>query len=120
MSFADEIERLHRLREQGALTEEEFVRAKAQILGGSIGASRPRPPGMSDPLRNFYRSKNDRWLGGVCGGLAELTDIPSWVWRLLFCLVALFAGFGVILYILLWIFVPERPAGQNQIPLHSA
>ena|SRR5258705_12394847 len=120
MSFVDEIERLHRLREQGALTEEEYLKAKAQVLGGPDSGSKPRSVGMSDPLRNFYRSKSDRWLGGVCGGLADLTDLPSWAWRLLFCLVALFAGFGAILYILLWIFVPEKPTGQGQLPFHSA
>jgi phage shock protein PspC (stress-responsive transcriptional regulator) len=110
MSIADEIEKLHRLREQGALTEAEFAKAKAEILGGSSAGAPPGTSGMSDPLRNFFRSKNDRWLGGVCGGLGELTTVPSWVWRLLFCLVALFVGFGIIVYILMWIFVPERPA----------
>jgi phage shock protein C len=112
MSVADEIEKLHRLREQGALTDEEFTKAKAPLLEG-------RPPGsgcsagsmIGDPLRNFFRSKSDRWLGGVCGGLGELTAVPSWFWRLLFALLAVCGGVGVVFYILMWIFVPERPAG---------
>jgi phage shock protein C len=107
MSMADEIEKLHRLREQGALTDEEFVAAKAVLLEGrQQGAA----AAIGDPLHNFFRSKSDRWLGGVCGGLGELTSVPSWFWRLLFVVVALLGGVGVVFYILLWIFVPERPA----------
>ncbi len=106
MQIADEVEKLHRLREQGALTEEEFGRAKSRLLDG--GASHNYAP-FVDPLRNFFRSKTDRWLGGVCGGLGEMTAVPSWFWRLIFAVVALLGGVGLVLYVLMWIFVPERP-----------
>jgi phage shock protein PspC (stress-responsive transcriptional regulator) len=52
------------------------------------------------------RSQTDRWLGGVCG-LARITGVDSWIWRLLFVLFVLTFGFGLAIYILLWIFVPE-------------
>ena len=110
MSVADEIEKLHRLREQGALSEEEFTKAKAALIDG-------RPPGsgysagsIGDPLRNFFRSKTDRCLGGVCGGLGESTSVPSWFWRLVFAVMAC-GGVGILFYILMWLFVLERPAG---------
>jgi phage shock protein C len=108
MSVADEIEKLQRLRDQGALSEEEFTKAKAALLAGEGGRFESGTPKVTNLLDTFRRSKTDRWLGGVCGGLGELTAIPSWAWRLLFTLVALFGGFGVIVYILMWIFVPER------------
>jgi phage shock protein C len=112
MSVADEIEKLHRLREQGALTDEEFTKAKAGLLDGpQPGSSYSAGSLIGDPLRNFFRSKNDRWLGGVCGGLGDVTAVPSWFWRLLFALLAVCGGVGVVFYILMWIFVPERPAG---------
>ncbi|MDY0044762.1 MAG: PspC domain-containing protein [Syntrophales bacterium] len=63
---------------------------------------------MVEWLRNLTRSSEDRWIGGVCGGLGEHTPLPSWVWRLAFCLCVIFFGFGVVLYILLWIFVPGK------------
>jgi len=50
-------------------------------------------------------------LGGVCGGLGEHSPVPSWVCRVLTVLLALVWGFGVVLYILLWIFMPRPAAG---------
>ena len=60
-------------------------------------------------LRNFTKSEKDRWIGGICGGLGEHTPIPSWAWRLIFTLLLVVWGFGFLLYILLWIFVPTKP-----------
>ncbi|OPY09557.1 MAG: PspC domain protein [Syntrophus sp. PtaB.Bin001] len=58
-------------------------------------------------LQRFTKSQTDKWIGGVCGGLGEHTPIPSWCWRFLFAFLFLFCGFGLLLYILLWIFVPK-------------
>jgi len=60
-------------------------------------------------LRRLTKSKKDEWLGGVCGGLGEHTHLPSWVWRLLFLLLLFCYGTGVVLYVLLWICLPEQP-----------
>jgi len=60
-------------------------------------------------LQNLTKSKKDRWIGGVCGGLGEHTPVPSWTWRLLFILFFFIWGTGLIFYILLWIFVPDQP-----------
>jgi phage shock protein C len=60
-------------------------------------------------LARFSRRREDRWLGGVTGGLAVATDIPVWAWRILFVLLALLNGVGVVLYLLMWIFVPLAP-----------
>jgi phage shock protein PspC (stress-responsive transcriptional regulator) len=42
----------------------------------------------------------------VCAGLGEVSGIEAWVWRLMFVLLAMFGGAGVLVYLLLWIFVP--------------
>jgi len=60
-------------------------------------------------LRRLTKSKKDEWLGGVCGGLGEHTPLPSWVWRFLFLVLLLCYGTGVLLYIMLWICLPESP-----------
>ncbi len=60
-------------------------------------------------LQNLTKSEKDRWIGGVCGGLGEHSPVPSWTWRLLFILFLFICGTGLILYILLWIFVPGQP-----------
>lgn len=59
-------------------------------------------------LRNLTKSDSDKWIGGVCGGLGESSPIPSWGWRLLFVTLVLCFGTGILLYILLWIFVPAK------------
>lgn len=63
---------------------------------------------QGDWLRNFAKSEKDRWIGGVCGGLGEHTPIPSWMWRLLFVLLFVCFGTGLLFYILLWIFAPRK------------
>jgi len=54
------------------------------------------------------RSRSERWLGGVCGGLARATGVEAWIWRLLFALLTLFGGAGALVYLLLWLVVPRE------------
>ncbi|MBU0651385.1 MAG: PspC domain-containing protein [Proteobacteria bacterium] len=60
-------------------------------------------------LRRLSKARDDRWIGGVCGGLGEHTPIPSWTWRVIFSILFLFFGTGLLIYILLWIFMPKEP-----------
>ena len=111
MNLPDDLQKLYNLREQGALTEEEYALAKKRLLEGAAEAYQPKTDKPREPaasLNQFRRSLTDRWIGGVCGGLGEMTGIPSWSWRILFVLTALLHGIGVIMYILLWIFVPMQ------------
>jgi phage shock protein PspC (stress-responsive transcriptional regulator) len=105
MSDSDELNKLGDLHQRGILSDEEFARAKARVLSGSATA---RPSGSIGGLNQLRRSLNDRWLGGVCGGIAQVTGMPSWVWRLVFLLGTVCAGTGIALYVLLWILVPEE------------
>lgn len=107
MNISEELERLSQLRQSGVLSEEEFAQAKARVLAGqtaSAGAGAASGPDMINQLR---RSRSDRWIGGVCGGLAQATTLPAWLWRLLFVAMTLCVGGGVLIYLLLWIFVPQ-------------
>ena len=103
MSIADELTKLDDLRQRGVLSEEEFGRAKLRLLDGPL----PAPPAVA-AVNSFRRSLTDKWLGGVCGGLARITGLESWVWRLIITVLAVFGGTGLILYLLLWIFVPAE------------
>jgi phage shock protein PspC (stress-responsive transcriptional regulator) len=109
MSVSEEIKRLHELNQAGALSDEEFARAKQRLLDGT-----PVPPlkdGSSDfasEFNRFRRSRSDRWLGGVCGGLGKVSGMESWIWRLVFTLFTICFGFGLVIYLLLWIFVPDE------------
>ena len=102
MSVSEEIARLHDLHTRGALNAEEFARAKARILG-----TEPVAP-SSFPVNRLRRTPQDRWIGGVCGGLGKLTGVESWIWRVVFVCGMLFGGFTLFAYIVLWIFVPRE------------
>ncbi len=105
MNVAEEIKRLHELHQAGALSDEEFAQAKARLLN-----QQSYTPGdnISNDISRLRRSQSDRWLGGVCGGLGKVTGVESWIWRLLFVLFVCTFGFGLAIYILLWIFVPDE------------
>ena len=104
MTLSDDLRNLDELRARGALTDEEFTRAKERLL--HAGGVEPAPPLVS-AVNTFRRSRNDRWIAGVCGGLGRLTGMESWVWRLFFTVLFLCAGTGLLVYILLAIFVPS-------------
>jgi len=106
MPDSEELEKLGDLHRRGVLTDEEFARAKDRLLGRPGSAS--DSAAAAGPLNALRRSQDDRWLGGVCGGIAQVTGAPSWFWRLLFAVLAFCAGSGVLLYLLLWIFVPSE------------
>ncbi len=116
MNLPDDLQKLYSLREQGALNEEEFTLAKKRLLEGAAEEAKPKKPReTATSLNQFRRSLTDRWMGGVCGGLGEITGIPSWSWRILFVLTALLHGIGVIMYILLWIFVPMQASTPQPV-----
>ena len=57
--------------------------------------------------QKLYRSRSDRMIAGVAGGLAEYLNIDPTIVRLLFVVAALMGGPGALVYIILWIITPE-------------
>ncbi len=104
MSEADELGKLGELHRRGVLSDDEFARAKSRVLSGAAAASADER--VLAGVNAFARSRADRWIGGVCGGLARATGMASWVWRVVFTALALCGGCGLLMYVLLWIFVP--------------
>ncbi len=62
-----------------------------------------------DPTRKLYRSRSDRKLAGVCGGLAEFFGLDPTLIRVLFVILALAGGSGIVIYLAMWIMVPNQP-----------
>lgn len=61
--------------------------------------------------RKFYRSRTDRLLAGVCGGLAGYFGIDTVLVRVLsVVLVPVTGGIALLAYILLWLLGPEEPS----------
>jgi phage shock protein C len=61
---------------------------------------------MEEP-RKLYRSQTQRMIAGVCGGLAEYFNLDATLMRVLFLLLAVFGGSGIVIYIVMWIIVPD-------------
>lgn len=102
MSTADEIAKLHDLLNKGAISQAEFEQAKSRLF-----ATGPAPlEGLT--INRFRLSNTDKWVAGVCGGIALVTGVESWIWRLIFVLGLFLGGFTLLLYILFWIFVPRE------------
>ncbi len=61
------------------------------------------------PAKRLYRSRSERMLFGVCGGLGSYFDLDPTIVRLVFVLLIFASGVGFILYIVLAIVTPEEP-----------
>jgi len=69
------------------------------------------------PRSTLRRSRSDRILAGVAGGVAQHLGLDVFVVRLAFVVLALAAGFGLVVYLLLWVLAPAEPADAG-VPLH--
>ena len=105
MSISEELGRLGELHQRGVLSDDEFARAKTRVLAG-LDRGRAEAPAIA-AINGLRRSRQDAWLGGICGGIARTTGTAAWVWRLMFTLLVLCAGTGVLAYVLMWILVPR-------------
>jgi phage shock protein C len=64
------------------------------------------------PRRHLYRSRVDRKIAGVCAGLAEYLDVDPTLVRILWVMLVMFGGCGVIGYLIGWMLMPQEPLAQ--------
>lgn len=65
----------------------------------------------------LYRNSSDSFIAGICGGLGNHLNIDPILFRILFVLAFILGGSGLLIYIILWIVIPEKPAtpfGESQ------
>jgi len=74
---------------------------------------------MAEGKKKLYRSNEDRWLAGVCGGIAEYFDVDSTLIRVLFILFSFVVGGGLIIYIILWLVMPPEPDIDTPQPVEE-
>lgn len=58
--------------------------------------------------RRLLRSRTDRMIGGVCGGLAQYFGLDSSALRVISALLIMFGGMSVWVYLILWLVIPEE------------
>ncbi|SFO72010.1 phage shock protein C (PspC) family protein [Geodermatophilus dictyosporus] len=82
--------------------------------------SNPLPPTalptVPAPQRELRRSRSDRMLGGVCGGLAGYTGVDAVLWRAAVVALTLAGGAGLVLYAVLWVLTPGEPLAPGEQP----
>ncbi|MBD3275768.1 MAG: PspC domain-containing protein, partial [Candidatus Marinimicrobia bacterium] len=65
-------------------------------------------------MKRLYKSRKDRVIAGVCGGVGEYFEIDPVLIRIIWALLAILGGSGIIAYIIGMIIIPERP--KEDIP----
>lgn len=58
--------------------------------------------------RKLRLSRYDRKFAGVCGGIAEYLNVDSTLVRLVFALLAIAGGCGILIYLVCWVIIPSR------------
>ncbi len=66
-----------------------------------------------DAPRRLYRSKKDKVIGGVCGGLGGYLNIDPVAIRVVWLALILIGGTGLLAYLIAWILIPEAPEGKD-------
>jgi len=64
--------------------------------------------GIEPMAKQLFRSKKNRKIAGICGGLGEFFDVDPIFFRVILLVSALFGGLGLVIYIVLWILMPEE------------
>lgn len=62
----------------------------------------------SSGTKRLYRAREGRIVAGVCAGLATYFGVDPTLVRLAFALITVFGGFGVLLYLVAWVVIPEE------------
>ena len=96
------------------MKEEDYSKS-IEVFSGSPWEAEIIKGLFQPPLRKLYRSRTERSIAGICGGLAAYFDSDPTLIRLLMLLLILFGGLSIWAYIILWIVIPEEPARKFNI-----
>lgn len=64
---------------------------------------------MNGPARRLYRSRREKVIAGVCGGVADYFGIDPVIPRLVWVILVLGAGIGILAYLICWVVIPQAP-----------
>ncbi len=78
-------------------------------------ANIPAGPGPARSYRQIHRSHEDRIVSGLSGGLGRYVNIDPVIVRILFVVLTLFGGSGILLYLIGWVAIPDE--GQSIAPI---
>ena len=79
----------------------------------TVDPASPSPPAEGEPVRRIERSRSNRWIFGVSGGLAEYFGLHPAIYRVLFVALAFAGGTGLLLYLALALVMPDEDAEES-------
>lgn len=62
-----------------------------------------------ETVKRLYRIPQGKLIGGVCTGLGDYLNVDYTIVRLIWLLLILFGGIGLLAYVIAWIIIPEKP-----------
>lgn len=97
------------------LEEVMAILGSPEVISGS-NTSEERPPRSQ---RRIYRDPDGRIIGGICAGLGAYFNWDPLIWRVLFVALILAGGFGIALYLILWIVLPEAKTTAQKLEMRG-
>ena len=94
-----------------AMVEQAIVRVGAPEDFGEVNGSKANRPNSQEGrgwVKHLRRSRTNRSIAGVCGGLADYLGIDATVLRIITLLLVFFGGMSLWVYIILWLLIPEQ------------
>jgi phage shock protein C len=83
---------------------------------GPTGQEPPPPPPAAGGRPRLVRSRDERVIAGVCGGVGRYLGVDPVLLRIAFIILALANGLGLIAYVVAWVAIPEEQPGQPRGP----
>lgn len=86
------------------------------ISGSGSAESEPR---IASSSRRIYRDPDRRIFGGVCAGLAAYLNMDALIIRIIFAILILAGGFGILIYLVLWVVLPEARTTAQKLEMRG-
>lgn len=98
---------------------EEFSDEEAKNESSKSSKESKRKSMYNRNSKKMYRDPDNRILGGVCSGLSAYFNVDPIVFRIIFILIAMGMGSGLIIYIILWIVIPEASTTAQKLEMRG-
>lgn len=99
---------------------EDFADGESGPTAGSAASEQTPPPSSGSGPKRFFRDTEDKWVGGVLGGLGAYIGVdPLWFRIAMIVLVMASVGMLIPIYILLWILVPKADSAADRLQMRG-
>jgi len=95
------------------------VRYVISVMGNPSDFSENPDQYVKSQHRKLYRNPDDKVLGGVCSGLGVYFNMESWIVRVLFIIFVAVGGAGGLIYLILWLVVPEALTSSQKLEMQG-